>query len=265
MLGVTISYKLIPIIVVPYLLLAEYRSTNRRRMLPISVMVCLAAAAGPFLMQQVFAGTGVYQLLWYHSSRGIQLESFYSSLMLIGSLFGFPTFVSHFHGAYELSGNLEPAMKALSTILQLVFLASLGLWALLAGNRYSRRDAYSVTLLVLAADVILSNVLSPQYFVWSIPLALLLTIELLPDRFLILYSFFAVMAVVVATTTWIFPYHYWVTAISPDGLVPLTLNQEHTVTPIAALILSVRNFAYLGAMIWLGIRLVRTMGKRDIQ
>ena len=146
-LGLAISYKLVPVIVVPFLLVADYQTPRRRWFLSLGIAACAIGAAGPFLMQQIFSGPGVYALFAYHGGRGIQLESFYSSLMLIGSIAGWPTFISPSHGAFDLSGELAAAMKALSIAVQFIFLLALGFWSLMLGRRvFASRSVLYCTL-----------------------------------------------------------------------------------------------------------------------
>jgi hypothetical protein len=182
--------------------------------------------------------------------------------MLIGSPLGWSTYVWHSHGAYELAGDLAPVMKLISIALQLIFLSAIAIWSLLLGQRYSRRVAYCVSLLILAADIMLSNVLSLQYFIWAIPLALLLAVEIMSDAFAARWIFMGLLVIVVTLTTWIFPYHYLSGSEESYALVVLPLDGVRTVPEGAAIVLIVRNFTYVGIMIWLAVVMARTFKKR---
>ena len=102
------------------------------------------------------------------------------------------------------------------------FLAGEGVWALLRWSRYTRQDAYRIACYVIPGSVILSNVLSPQYFIWAIPLVLLLAVEIFPEgrvRPLVLAGLLIAVAV---TTTWIFPYNFVSSESNPNpyALIP---------------------------------------------
>ena len=194
----------------------------------------------------------MFGIFKFHAEREIHLESLYSSLMTIASMFGASVFISHSHGAFNLSGSLSHAMKILSTILLLGFLAVEGIW-----SRFSRRDAYLLSCYVIPGSVILSNVLSPQYFIWAFPLLLLLAVEIFPARHASPWILGALSIAVGAMTIWIFPYNFVSTELNPHALVPMIQNESSPPASIPALILGLRNFAYLGVVIWLGVMLYK--------
>ncbi len=73
---------------------------------------------------------------------------------------------------------------------------------------------------MIPGSVILSNVLSPQYFIWAFPLVLLLAIEIFPEgrvRPLVLAGLLIAVAVM---TTWIFPYNFISQESNPNPLCP---------------------------------------------
>ena len=111
----------------------------------------------------------------------------------------------------------------------------------------------------------LSHVLSPQYFIWAIPLALLLAVEVMSDSIVSRLVLFGMLVVVVASTTWMFPYHYIAGPGDPYALVSIPLEPPHSVPPSAAIVLIARNFTYLGMMIWLVVALLRTFKKREYE
>ena len=124
----------------------------------------------------------MFGIFKFHAEREIHLESLYSSLMSIASAFGSKVFISHSHGAFNLSGDLSGCDENLVHALAARIFGGEGLWALLRRSRYTRQDAYRIACYVIPGSVILSNVLSPQYFIWAIPLLLLLAIEIFPAR-----------------------------------------------------------------------------------
>jgi hypothetical protein len=256
--GLGISFKIIPLLCLPFFLLADFHAPRRFIRLASAVIVLTATICVPFLIQWAATGPSVFGIFKFHAEREIHLESLYSTLMSIASDYGPKVFISHSHGAFNLSGDLWHVMKILSTVLLLGFLAGEGLWALLRWSRYTRQDAYRIACYVIPGSVILSNVLSPQYFIWAIPLVLLLAIEIFPEgrvRPLVLAGLLIAVAV---TTTWIFPYNFVSQESNPNALIPI--NAEALKLPPAttpAVILGLRNFAYLGVVIWLGVMLYK--------
>jgi 4-amino-4-deoxy-L-arabinose transferase-like glycosyltransferase len=261
MLGLSISFKLVPIITVPFLLLAEIVSNNLWARLS-TALAGLAFGFIPFAIQYAASGPGVFTFLKHHAERGIQLESLYSSLLMVFAWFGAPFNFDHSHGAFEASAPLAPAMKIVASAGLLVFLAALGLRALLLGRRYTRRTAFRYSLYVICGSVILSNVFSPQYLLWALPLMLLLAIELMPTQRRSRVVFCVLLIVISAMTTWIFPYNYFRSDRMPDatsyGLVPNpALHEYDGPSPVAVSVLLLRNLLYLKAVVWLGVLLLR--------
>jgi hypothetical protein len=258
-LGLSISYKLIPVIIVPFLLLADWRAPIRAVRLSTGLAALILATGVPFAIQFAISGPEVFSLFKYHGERGIQVESLYSSFMMIGSLFGLPAYVVESHGAYDLEGSMTKLMMLLSSVILICFLAGVWLWLFFRRKEGSANDAYHAAFYALIGAVIFSKVLSPQYFVWAIPLIVLLSLDLLPAASFSKALLFILLVCVAALTTWIFPYHYGSTQSTP-GLLPLGLpDAPLNVLPCVAV--SARNLIYLGIVIWLGILLLRQSRK----
>jgi hypothetical protein len=220
-------------------------------------MALIAAAIGPFAIQYLVSGPALFSVFTYHSGRGIQIESLYASLMTLAAVFGLEISVNHSHGAYELDGALAPLLKMCSTVALVGFLLAAGLWALAQKSRFTRDDAYRLAAFVPAAAIILANVLSPQYFVWALPLLILVGAEILPESKMPMWIFSAAVMAVAALTTWVFPYHYLQTAGNSLGLLPLGNAADSTPGAVASALVCVRNAIYLTAIVAIGVRLVR--------
>ena len=257
-IGLGISFKLIPILCVPFLLLSEWWMPNRRKRLAVALVSAFSAAALPFAIQYAVSGPDVFSIFNYHGQRGIQIESLYASLMMLASLIGAKIGIAHAHGAYELEGMLAPAMKSLSTIALFGLLLAAGLWSVFQKSRFTREIGYRLACFVPTAAVILANVLSPQYFIWALPLLILVAIEVLPEANLHRWVFGAALLATAALTTWIFPYHYFQTPESPIGLLPLGNATDALPGAIASAIVCLRNAIYLATVIYLGVRLLRS-------
>jgi hypothetical protein len=256
--GLGMSFKIIPMICVPFLLLSDFYAPRRAARLTYAMIALAAGICVPFIIQYNATGPGVFTIFKFHAERGIQLESLYATLMMIVSAFGPRAFITHSHGAFDLSGDLSNVMIMLSKMMLLAFLAGTGIWALLRWSRFSRQDAYRLTCYVIPASVILSNVLSPQYFIWALPLLLLMAVEIFPTGRVSPWILGALLFVVVATTTWIYPYHYLSTGLNPHNLVTLPLMDHLDPAALTAYtVLGVRNFTYLGVVLWLGVKLFK--------
>jgi hypothetical protein len=260
-IGLSISYKLVPIICVPFLLLSEWRQPRRGTQMTIALATLLVAVVAPFLIQFFISGPGVLDIFSYHAGRGIQIESLYATAMILGDRFGIPAGVNFLHGSHELTGALAPVLKGCATALELSVLAGLGFLALRRGKKFDRQSAYRFSLLALAAQMILLNVLSPQYFIWGLPILILLAVEALPDASRQFGVLLLLLIVVAAATTWLFPFHYF-SADSSVALVPVRTGHggndlapgavAATVSLVAAAVLTLRNFLYLALGLWVG-------------
>ena len=257
-LGLSISFKLIPIIAVPFLLLSEWHQPRRIARLAAGMLALVVAAVGPFAIQYLESGAGVLDLFQHHAEREIQIESLYSTLMMIGRWFGNTVLVSHSHGAYNLSGDLSHAMKMLSTVLMFAFLGAIGLWALVRWSGYSRADAYRAVCYVIPATVILANVLSPQYFIWALPMLLLLAIEVFPAAGKGPWIVLALLVAVAVMTTWIMPYNY-TSRVSSHPLIHYA--DPYFLSPLMCTVLAFRNFTYLGVVVWMGVAFFKTANR----
>ena len=257
-LGLGISFKIIPVICIPFLLLSDFHAPHRLERLAYALMVLAAGICIPFIIQYFATGPGVFDIFKFHAERVVHLESLYSTLMMIASLFGPRAFVSHSHGAFDLSGDLSNAMITLSKILLGGFLAGTGIWALLRWSRFSREDAYRLTCYVIPTSVILAIVLSPQYFVWAFPILLLLAVEIIPEGRASPWILGVLLIVVGAMTIWVFPYNFGSTIENPHALVPMPLTDHLDPSALTAyIVLGLRNFIYLGVVVWMGVMLFK--------
>jgi hypothetical protein len=256
-LGLSISYKLIPILCVPLLLVSEFNAPRRWSRLAMAILPLGTMAVLPFAVQYAVSGPSVFVLFQYHGERGIQIESLYATLMMISSAFGTPPTVTATHGSFELTGPLTQSLKIASVLALVSFLTVMGFWALIRRSRFSREKAYPSACFVIPASVILSNVISPQYFVWALPLLLLLGNEIFPEKDLRRWILAILLIVIAGLTTWIFPYHYFASDDNTIGLLPSPFADGSSPWPLVSGIVGARNLIYLSVIIWLGAMSVR--------
>ena len=258
MLGLSISFKLIPVIGLPFLIIADWRHPIRWRRLAAGMTALAVFAGAPFVVQWLISGSGVFWMFNFHANRGIQAETIYASALQFASLFGVPATVENKNYCYEIISSLSSTMKSVSLLLQLAFYTGLGINALWQGKRFDRRNALQSVCLAIVGAVILANVFSPQYLVWALPVAILLAADVLPDCLIDRWIMLGLLALIVATTTWIFPYHYFTTKYSAtDGSANLVYAGVYDSPPFIWLILAVRNLAYVAMVTWLGIAMFR--------
>jgi hypothetical protein len=176
--------------------------------------------------------------------------------MMIASLvFNLPIHLVGVHGGPELAGDLSSSLVILSDILLCGLLIGICLCVFFARSRFDRAVGYQAACFLVITAVILSRVLSPQYFIWSIPLAFLLAIEIFPRRQSLFWILTLLLAVIGTLTTWIFPYHFLQSPTTPLALLPSDVHG--TIASLPACALGLRNGLYLAMAIWLGVFLVR--------
>ena len=180
--GLGFAYKVVPIIAIPFLLLEEWRSSDRWKRMAAGFSGLVLGMGGPFAIQYAISGPDVFKLFAHHAGREIQVESLYSTLMWFGSFLGHPISIALKDGAYCVSGDWASIMKWVSTVVLCGFLAAAWLGAAVRESRFGREAILGLACYALGASVIFSKVLSPQYFVWSIPLLLLAVVDVLPER-----------------------------------------------------------------------------------
>jgi hypothetical protein len=259
--GLGFSYKIVPIIIIPFLILADLKSTRRGLRLATSLLALIATATLPFAIQYSISGPQVFDLFQFHSQRGVQIESIYSTLMMIGSLLGWDVFIIFAHGGFNLAGDLSKLMIHLSIGALLIFLACAWLRLFFSPSEIRRQEGYRMTCFVLVAAVILSRVLSPQYFIWGLTMSLLLAVELFPNGRAQPWALTVLWLIIAGLSTWLFPYHY-LTQPGIQGLASNNPLQAKILYFWPCMILGLRNLAYLGLVVWLGMLLFRRSGLR---
>jgi hypothetical protein len=256
-LGLGVAYKIVPIVAVPFLWLAERRAPAGERRAGRALLILGATALTPFAIQWLQSGSGVFGFVTFHTGRGIQLESLWATVMALGGLVGVPVTAVLWTGGVNLTSALAPAMLWLSTAALVAFIGGLFAWFARRHVVCTREDALRLLCFVIAGAVILAKVLSPQYFVWALPLTLLVCLEVLNANRRGFLAACVTIAGIAALTTWVFPYHYFSFRAARFGLEsPEQVVLRAPIDP-SFLILGVRNVAYLALLSLLGTRLLR--------
>lgn len=168
--GLGVAWKLYPLLLVPFLLLTASRGLRQARQVASMAGVAVLVLGLTFL-PVLFAGAwgAIFSFLQYQGERGLQIESSYASVLLVGQAL-FPLGVYHHpsHHAHDLAGPLAAAIVPWTRPLQLVAVL---LVSLVAHRR--RLSLARAAAAILAVALATANVLSPQFLIWLVPLAAL--------------------------------------------------------------------------------------------
>lgn len=221
-LAIGVVIKAYPLILLPPLLIDAWSTAGLRRSLYAGVAFAVAVIVG--LIPLLLSGTqGIKNLLAFQLDRHLQVESIWATAPLVlHRLSGFPLVVSGRERAEVILGPGDAFGQAGTLVLVGVaaFVYLRWLWA----RRY-RGDAGAALLTMaatlLVAATVLSKVLSPQYFLWSMP-----AVVLLPLRTRRIVVVFALFIVALLCTQWIYPLHYGelVRLVLPGVVAVLTLR-----------------------------------------
>jgi len=200
LLGVAISAKLYPAVLVPLVVTYIWRREGRREALAclgLLVGVVMAVFA-PFL---ALSPHGVWHSLTVQLSRPLQIESLGAALLVAAHhLWGYTVTMESSHGSQNLSGHTAHVFSVVSSVLQI--LALLTVWTLFARGAASRERLVVFSAAALAAFVALGKVLSPQFLIWLVPI-----VPLVRGRRGLSASLLLGTALVL-TQVW-FPFRYW--------------------------------------------------------
>ena len=163
--------KIYPAVIAPVFLAYYLRQRDWRKIWRgiISFAAVNLIILAPFL---ILGPASLLTLFSYHARRGIQLESVYSSFLVLASKLGLTTVSLEFSfGSWNLTGNAADILSKLSTAV-LVILLLLEYW-LVYHKTDNRKMVFSCicayAFLAVAITLIGAKVLSPQYLIWLIP------------------------------------------------------------------------------------------------
>jgi len=167
-LGIGFALKVTPAALLPLVLLLAGRP--RRWVWPIAGFA--GAALAGFLPYLFVAPRGIWYVFQYHIERPLQIESVLGTPALLGQALGADWVeVGYSHGSWQLIAAGADLAADLSGVL--TFGALVIVYVVLLGRRALLRAAPEqlplAVLTLLLALIAFGKVLSPQYFIWILP------------------------------------------------------------------------------------------------
>ncbi|HTU26721.1 MAG TPA: hypothetical protein VMF30_15040 [Pirellulales bacterium] len=205
-LGCGISYKIMPILLVPFAALGDWRAGCGLRKGFARGVALATTAAGPFLIHFALAGPGVFDLFRYHSQRGLQFESFWGSTVLARSALGVPCQVVWEWGSYDVVGGATDACRTPSRWIAPGLMAAV--WGWTWWKRLDRRATLWAGICAVELSAAFSYVYSPQYALWLLPLALLAATNLFGRRWLPWALLIVFTTIILSASCYIWPNHF---------------------------------------------------------
>jgi len=174
-IGLGFALKLTPAIFLPLALLLA--PSVRRAGVAVGAFAVTAVA--PFAPYLIMAPGGVWHVFAYHMQRPVQLESVIATPFLLGKVLGLGWVdVVTSYGSQGIVATGSVAAATVSTLLTVAAVAAV--YALLLRRRHlllrSPRALPLAALSLVLAMMAFSKVLSPQYFIWLLPVVALATV-----------------------------------------------------------------------------------------
>jgi len=234
LLGLGITAKLYPAVLVPLGVAFVWRRAGRREAL-ICLGLTLAVVAVIFAPFVALSPGGVWQSLSVQLRRPLQVESLGSALLLAAHhVFGLGVTAETSHGSQNLGGPAAGGVAVASVVAQAALL--IWIWSSFARGPASREALVRSSAATLCAFIAFGKVLSPQFPIWLIAI-----VPLVRGRRGLLASALLGVALLL-TQTW-FPFRYFRLALNfEEGLSWLLLARDLTlVVLVAVLVVTLRR------------------------
>jgi glycosyl transferase family 87 len=206
-LGLGAATKVFPALLAPLAVTYVWRRRGHREAL-VGAALFLGVVAAVILPFTVLAPDGIWDAFTRQASRGLQIESLGSGVLLAAHhLGGLGIEMRSSGGSQNLVGTLPDVVAAAHAAVQ--GLAVLGIWIAFLRGPVDRERLLRASALVVCAFVALGKVASPQFLIWLIPLVPLV-------RGLRGLAASALLGVALVLTQLWFPYRYWELALEFD-------------------------------------------------
>jgi hypothetical protein len=228
LLGVAISVKLYPAVLVPVAVAYAWRREGRREALAC-LGVAAAAVAVVFAPFVALAPRGVWHSVTVQLTRPLQIESLGSALLLAAHhAWGYGVTMESSHGSQNLAGHRAHLVAVVSTVLQVAALVAV--WTVFARGPATRERFVRASAAALVAFVGFGKVFSPQFLIWLIPV-----VPLVRGRRGLVASGLLGVALVL-TQIW-FPVRYWRLPLRFDPTISwLVLARDVTLIALLAVL-----------------------------
>lgn len=196
----------------------------------------------------ILSGIKSYNFLFYYTENYLQIESIYSSLLLLINFFkNININIYHKYGNWNINSSISKYLDPIST--PLVLLSLVGLFVLLIFILYKRKYKKNnednnfamtfpeififFTFLSLSFPLALSKNFAPQYFLWFVPI---ITIMPLNNKYLkVIPALFLIISLI---SVIIFPYLYFSDIVNINSL-----NTSPTL--LGRILLITKNFLFI--------------------
>jgi len=202
MLAIGINFKLIPILLIPLFIIGTlpanyiglfYKGLFRKQLV-LAVLkrsfFLVGVILSIFLPFYFWGGRSTLDFLFYHSDRGVQLESIYSSILMMLHYVGLPVYVTYGFGSFNLESDLSPFFSMISSLFVVLSVLGILLFCISRLKHHSLQSGVGealnedtktlaqsfpqtflyLTIATLLAGIAVSKVFSPQYLLWLVPL-----------------------------------------------------------------------------------------------
>jgi hypothetical protein len=199
MLAIGAALKLYPLLLVPIVVLEQYRTlgldplrTGPPRQVVRGVALVVGALVAAFAIAAALEPSAWLGPFVYNAGRPLQVESAAASLLWLSGLLGMHVAPDHSFHSYNLIGSASAELSLLADI----GLVGGGLWVYWqqVQGRLQLGRALTLCLLVIVCT---DRVFSPQYLMWVVPMVAI------TER-----DYDGVWLAICALTTAIFPYAY---------------------------------------------------------
>ena len=172
-LGLAVSAKVYPLVLVPLACLLVWRRAGSRRV-ALGLAALLAVAAAVIVPFAAYAPHGVYESFRSQAERGLQVESLGASFLLLFDRLGlYDAQIVRTTGVAgrNVTGGAAGSAAAISLVLEAVAVATV--WILYARLQEARDRLPLAFAAAVAGFIAFTKVFSPQYLVWLVPLVVL--------------------------------------------------------------------------------------------
>ncbi|NBV05659.1 MAG: hypothetical protein EBS06_00280 [Proteobacteria bacterium] len=248
-------YKIVPAFIMPSAFIikafiaAESTKDSKQIIKKIflnSLLFAVSLAAITWTLE-IYTNHRFIDNMLYHQKRGIQIESSYGSFLLIKNLL-----ISSSHseiysafGSYNVLGNnsFEFSAKFFGNLILCCFYSALFFIFLFKKNlgkkiKFSEKQFLEVTLITILLLISFQRILSPQFFIWLIPISAMWLAQNRYLKFLVIFSF------LFFSTFFLFSVDY------------ISLIDE---SPIMVTTLFLRNCVLIIFTIWLTINFLKNL------